>query len=138
MRTGLISVAAFAMVLSGCVTTEMFVKQGVTMDRYERDTVGCATKVTQAVPTNTQVAWAPYVGIYSVDTNSGLRSANLDICMRDKGYQKRPVPYCQGDIMKDATAAAAMPPDSKRRLNITADTCYVNRADGRQFIYTPK
>ncbi len=74
--------------VSGCVPSEFYVKQGVTYDRYERDGVACATAATQAVPTNTQVTWAPYVGIYSVDTNAPLRDKNMEICMRDRGYQE--------------------------------------------------
>ena len=124
--------------LTGCVSNEFFVKQGVTFDKYERDSVGCATTATQAVPTNTQVGWAPYVGLYSVDTNSALRSKNLEICMRDRGYQKVAIPYCSGDAMKAATERAKQPQDRTRRMKITANSCYVLGPDGSPALYTPE
>jgi hypothetical protein len=137
MRFGFVLAVLGMLPITACVTAEQYVKQGVTLDRYQRDTVGCATKVTQAVPTNTQVAWAPYVGIYSVDTNESLRVANLDICMRDLGYQKVAIPYCQGENEPKASKLANEPLDRSRRLTINENTCYVSRMDGSTFIYTP-
>ena len=123
--------------VSGCVSNEFFVKQGVTFDRYERDSVSCATQATQSVPTNTQVGWAPYVGLYSVDTNEGLRGKNLEICMRDRGYQKVAIPYCAGPSLKAATEKAKLPQDRNKKMRITKDSCYVFGADGTPALHTP-
>ncbi|MGB8815571.1 MAG: hypothetical protein WCC57_20530, partial [Paracoccaceae bacterium] len=125
------------MILTGCVPSEFFVKSGVTFDRYERDSVGCATQASQAVPTNTQVGWAPYVGLYSVDANAGLRGKNLEICMRDRGYQKVSIPYCTGVSLKAATDAAKLPQDRNKSMTITKASCYVLGAAGTPSLYTP-
>ena len=122
--------------LAACVQQEHFVKNGITYDRYERDTVGCATAATQAVPTNTQVAWAPYVGIYSQDTNQPLRVKNFELCMRDKGYQKVSLPYCAGDKLKAATERAKEATPRNWRMKITSASCYVHKSDGSAFLYT--
>ncbi len=123
--------------LSACVSNDFYVRQGVTYDRYERDGVTCATQATQAVPTNTQVSWAPYVGIYSVDTNSPLRDKNMEICMRDHGYQRIAIPYCEGDAAAAASKAAKQPRDRNRQMRITSQSCYVQAPDGSPFLYTP-
>lgn len=123
--------------LSGCVSSEFYVKQGVSADRYERDGVGCATAAAQAVPTNTQVAWAPYVGIYSVDTNNVLRDKNMEICMRDRGYQRVPVPYCAGTDVTKATEMSKRPRDPNKMMHVTADSCYILDGKGAPFLYTP-
>ena len=123
--------------LSACVTQEYFVKQNVTYDQYERDFVGCATKASQDVPTNTQVGWAPYVGIYSQDTNAALRQKNFGLCMRDMGYQSVPLNFCSGDAATQARKAASLRQNRENRMKITSQTCYVTKADGSPFLYTP-
>jgi hypothetical protein len=128
--------AAAAALVSGCVEQQVFVKQDVTYDRYERDFVGCSTKATQAVATNTQVGWAPYVGIYSYDTNTALRVKNFEICMRDLGYQQVQMPFCSGARQTAAMAAAKAPQDRNRKIMIQPNSCYVNRADGTMFLYS--
>jgi hypothetical protein len=132
---GLISISA--LLVAGCVPNEFFVQQGVTYDRYERDSIGCATEATQAVPTNTQVGWAPYVGLYSVDTNSTLRGQNLEICMRDRGYQKVSIPYCNGAALTAATEQSKQPQDRNRTMRIVAESCYVLGNNGQPFLYSP-
>lgn len=126
-----------AIALSGCVPQEFFVKNNVTYDRYERDSLACATKVTQQVPTNTQVGWAPYVGVYSSDTNAPLRAANFELCMRDKGYQKVQVPMCSGD--QTAALATGFGSDARRaqRMKVKSNSCFVMNSKGEQLLYTP-
>ena len=127
---------AASLSLTGCLEQDFYVRQGVTFDRYQRDTIGCATSATQSVPTNTQLSWAPYVGVYSVDTNVSLRTANLDICLRDKGYQKVTIPYCADASLTSATAAAKGPRDMNRKMAITASSCYINTQSG-PFFFNP-
>ena len=132
-----LALVALSVSLSGCVANDIYVKQGVTMDRYERDGVGCATEATQAVPTNTQVGWAPYVGIYSADTNLPLREKNMEICMRDRGYQKVSLPYCSGAALKAATAEAKLPRSSTKTMRVGTGSCYIMDAKGQAYLYTP-
>lgn len=125
-----------AIFLSGCIDQSFFVKQNVTYDRYERDYIGCATTATQNVPTNTQVGWAPYVGIYSADTNSALRLKNFELCMRDKGYQQRSLPYCQNEKAQLARDLMNAPRDRTRRMKITSQSCYITQTNGQPFLYS--
>ena len=124
------------MVLSGCVDQSLFVKQNVTYDQYERDYVACSTKAAQLVPVNTQIGWAPYVGIYSTDTNAALRMKNFEICMRDAGYQQVTISYCSGKSAEIATQQSRGVRDRGEKMKITQQTCYVAGPDGRPFIYT--
>ena len=63
MRLIVLALSVAPLLVGGCVDQEFFVRQNVTYDRYERDFVGCATRATQEVPTNTQVGWMPYGGV---------------------------------------------------------------------------
>jgi hypothetical protein len=131
------TVAASLAMLTGCVSQEFQIKQNVTYDQYQRDSTQCGAAATQQVGTNTQVGWAPYVGIYSVDANAGLRNQQFDICMRDKGYVKRSVPGCSSN----ATAAQQTGFGSEKRLNQTLklaeNSCYVLTPTGSRLLYTP-
>jgi len=124
-------------ILGGCVDKEVFAKNSVTYDQYERDYVACGTLASQAAPTNTQVAWAPYVGIYSVDTNEQLRISNFEICMRDKGYSEVKLPYCQGESAKAAQNLMSLPQNRQARMRIVSGSCYVLKPDQSPFIYSP-
>ena len=136
MRLITLAIAAAPLLIAGCVDQEFFVRQNVTYDRYERDFVGCATRATQEVPTNTQVGWMPYVGVYSADTNAALRGKNFELCMRDRGYQKVKVPYCEGNKLKAATAQAKRPQGRGRKMTINKASCWVGKPDGSPFLYS--
>ena len=122
--------------LGGCVAGggSYYVKQGVTYDRYQRDFLACANEATANAPASNQVQWAPYVGLYTVDANTGLRNANVEICMRNKGYSNVEIPYCP--MEKREAAFSEGFGDSKRlnqRLRIGPETCVVNGG----LLYTP-
>lgn len=136
MRLIVLALSVAPLLVGGCVDQEFFVRQNVTYDRYERDFVGCATRATQEVPTNTQVGWMPYVGVYSADTNAALRGKNFELCMRDRGYQKVKMPYCQGEKLKAATAQAKAPQNRQRKMKVTSASCWVGKADGSPFLYS--
>lgn len=129
-------------IVSACVPNQQFfLKNGVTLDRYERDGLDCVNKATGATPVNTQVAWAPYVGVYSVDTNAGLRTANVEICMRDKGYVYSQVPSCAGRG-KDVIAAAQSSGFGdkrrlKQRMRVGPNSCVVRSPKGEDLLFTP-
>lgn len=137
MKMKVVSGLAAVTLTCSCVATTFPVKQGVTFDRYERDTVSCAAESTRQVPTNTQVAWAPYVGIYSVDTNAQLRGKSNEICLRDKGYEMMQIPYCGSALVEAANTAARATRDRKRVMRVSPESCYVIAPNGQPFLYTP-
>jgi hypothetical protein len=109
------------------LTQSFYLKNNVSYARYERDTLDCANKATAAAPNAVQVGWVPYIGIYSVDKNDGLRNANLQICMRDKGYAYTPVPHCSFLIRDEIIATGFGRKESLgQKLKVRSDSCYVN------------
>jgi hypothetical protein len=129
--------------LSGCIEpARYFVKNGVTLDRYERDTVDCVNKATAKAPASNQTQWVPYVGIYTVDANTGLRQANVEICMRDKGYSYPQVPSCSSkgaDVSKLARENGwGKKGNRKERLNISGQSCVIIGPKGATLLYTPQ
>ncbi|MDU8927555.1 hypothetical protein RXV86_09180 [Alisedimentitalea sp. MJ-SS2] len=137
MRFILPAAIAGSVILTACVDQSFFVKQGVTYDRYERDYVQCSTVAAQKVPVNTQIGWAPYVGIYSTDTNAALRMKNFELCMRDKRYQQVKIPYCSGEKAKAATEQMKLPSRRSTKMKITPQTCYISDPSGRPHLYSP-
>lgn len=133
MKSILLAIAAVSMVAACAnpsvshLTQSFFLKNGVTYDRYERDTLACANQATASAPSAVQVGWAPYVGVYSVDKNDGLRDANMEICMRDKGYSYTPVPHCEF-ITKEQIVKTGFGRKNalKQKLRVGVDSCYVN------------
>ena len=116
-------------------TRNFFLKNGVSYDRYERDTVSCVNLATVAAPNAPQVGWIPYVGVYSVDQNTGLRQANLEICMRDNGYAYVPVPLCPRERRADTIANGfGRKSDLSQRLSVRADSCFVGHQG--QFLFS--
>jgi hypothetical protein len=125
-----------SLVLSGCISQQFYVKNGVTLDRYERDGVFCATKATQEVGTNTQIAWDYYAGLYTADTNNELRARNMEICMRDRGYAYVEIPMCTGDQLKKANEKAKQPRNLKNRMKVNSSSCYTVNSDGKPLLYS--
>jgi len=127
---------SIALSLAGCAPTvsNYYVKQGVTYDQYQRDALACANEATANAPDSNQVQWAPYVGVYTVDANTGLRNANVEICMRNKGYSNVAIPYCP---MEKREAAFSEGFGDRNRLNqrlsVGQETCVVNGG----LLYTP-
>ena len=124
--------------LTGCLETEYFVRDGVSFTQYQRDVVGCATQAAQAVPTNTQVGWAPYVGVYSSDTNEGLRMQNKEICLNQKGYSRATIPPCTGEAASDALAELRGPKGTSLPMHFASNTCYIVAPSNIAYYYTAK
>lgn len=135
MKLGMVAVAGFA--LAGCVQQEFFVRQDVNYDRYQRDTAACATKATQEVSANTQVGWVPYVGVYSVDANAGLRQTNFEICMRDRGYSKVALPGCSANAGAAQQEGFGSTSRLGQNLKISDQSCFVLSPRGETLLYTP-
>ncbi|PTV94831.1 hypothetical protein C8J27_10699 [Rhodobacter aestuarii] len=138
MKLAKIMILPLVAVLGGCEATTVPVKNGVTFDRYERDTVFCQAESTRQVPTNTQVSWGPYTGLYSVDTNTQIRAKTNEICLRDKGYQLVSIPYCSGANLKAADAESRTQHQRSDVMRVNENSCYVISWEGNTYIYTPK
>lgn len=123
-----------ALVLQGCVPTEIWLREGISGADRNRIVTNCQVKATQNVPTNTQVGWAPYVGIYSADTNTNLRAQVITQCYADKGLRRVELPICSAEI---SNAIRKTRPTGHKRIRVTEQTCYVQMYDGSQYIYTP-
>lgn len=120
--------------LAGCVPTQYWVKNGVTLAQYQREQTQCEVTGAQSVPTNTQVGWAPYVGIYSADTNSGLRDRVIAQCMTDKGYQYVELPTCGSDIAAKFRSGEIT---AREKMLVTPQTCVISTGNG-PMLYTPE
>ncbi|WP_139816233.1 hypothetical protein [Planktotalea arctica] len=143
MKNAFVVVLSIVPFISACVPNQQFfLKNGVTLDRYERDALECVNKATGSTPANTQLGWAPYVGVYTVDANAALRDANVEICMRDKGYVYSEVPSCAGRGQDIINAAQQTGFGDKRRLSqrmsVGADTCVARNTKGELLLYTPE
>lgn len=123
MRAAILLSATLA--LSGCVTPQVFAKNGITHDRYERDAAECFTKATQAVPTNTQMAYDPFFGIYTADVHTQVRATNTQLCMRDKGYQLISVPLCTGEAFNTAVKRAGTEAARGEVIQVGPQSCVV-------------
>lgn len=114
-------------------TERFFLKQGVTYDQYQRDALDCANAATAAAPAAQRIGWVPYVGVYSVDQNAGLRQANLDVCLRDKGYSFTEVPQCLPDQWREIRETGFGRREAlNQRLDIRPDSCF-SRFEGQTF-----
>lgn len=123
-----------ALALPGCVPTEIWLREGITVADRSRIVTNCQVAATQNVPTNTQVGWAPYVGIYSADTNATLRNRVITQCFADKGLRRVELPVCSAEV---SSAIRAKRPSGRERIKVTENTCYVQMLDGSQYIYNP-
>jgi hypothetical protein len=123
MRAALFLSAAVA--LSGCVTPQVFAKNGVTYDRYERDATECVTKAIQAVPPNIVSAYDTLGGLYTADTHAQARATNTQLCMRDKGYQLISVPLCTGEALKNARKRAGTEAARSEVIQVGPQSCVV-------------
>lgn len=133
------AIALVASLSAGCAPArqDFYVKPDVTLDRYERDALACVNQATAATPTNTQIGWMPYVGLYSADTNAGLRAANVQLCMRDRGYQLVQFPACQTNIPEAQRFGFGDRTRLGQRLKVGPQSCVTWGAQGETILYTP-
>lgn len=137
-RTGFV-VAISILSLASCAGPEpMFVKEGVTFLQYQRDTVSCLNEAAQAVPSNTQLGWQPYVGLYTADTNEPLKVANAELCLREKGYSKVTVPLCDENIRMQGIYGPQTDTDPNKRMHIGPGSCYFIGRDMRKNLHNPE
>jgi len=122
------------LVVSGCVPVGFWVKEGVRLSDHQRTQTGCEVKAAQDVPTNTQVGWAPYVGVYSADQNANLRQRVIAQCMGDNGYQLVELPQCSGTLTSEVRSGKRPP---KERMHVSPQSCWVSMPDGSFAMVTP-
>lgn len=128
-----------AVSLTACAGPEpMYVKEGVTYLQYQRDTVSCLTQAAQAVPSNTQLSWKPYVGLYTADTNEPLKVANADLCLREKGYSKVTVPLCDQAVRTQGMYGPQTDTDPNKRMHVGPGSCYYIGPDMRKNLHNPE
>ncbi len=124
MKTDIALVALASFVLAGCVSQPMMVRPGIEYAAYERDRTECAARATQSIPSNTQFGWAPYVGIYSVDTNAGIKRKFFEQCMRSRGYSRHELPMCDGKTISAALKAVRTDAIMKTKIARTGELCW--------------
>lgn len=130
-------VAVIASVLvSGCVEQTFQVRQNISYERFERDSVQCRTTALQNVPNNSVTTWMPYVGFYTEDTNAVLRLNNYNICMRDLNYQELTVPPCTGEAASVARLLFSDPGYRRTEMRIQANTCFVTNMSQQVYFYS--
>ncbi len=136
-RTGQVAVVAVVgLVLAGCISKPMMVRPGISYGRYEADRTRCMARAVQEVPNNTQIGWAPYVGLYSVDVNAGIKRKVYEQCMRAKGYQRAELPGCDGKTIELARAAIRNDAIQRMKLGQPAEMCWFTDASGEERIFT--
>lgn len=127
-------ISLIAVLLSGCINHEMFVKNEIPYSKYEQDIAYCKTKSTQEVAVNrspgAEVAVAIFTGAYVVqDANADARDANYNSCMISKGYQRVELPLCKN--ASEAKKIGAGPLTASRKIDVGSGSCYAADAQGR-------
>jgi len=138
LRNTSIAVLTTAIVLSGCVAQEAFVKQNMRYSDFEKDRAACETKASQEVAVNrspgAEIAVALLTGVYETqDANAEARKRNYEACMMDKGYQRRELPACSNAA--EAKKNGVGPLNAQSRVEIAANTCVSADQSGRIIFY---
>lgn len=129
-------VAGSAVLLSGCIEQTAMVRPGITYGRYEADRTSCMAKTVREIPNNTQIGWAPYVGIYSVDVNSGVKRKVYEQCMRSKGYRRAELPACDAETIKVAQSAIRSDSIQRMKLGQPSEMCWFIDREGEERLFT--
>lgn len=150
-----LSVAVLTVLLSGCFSSEVQYKQGVTSVQRSKDEAACTRQATAAYPVlivkrRTPRRYVPgnrvcnagkcygrhayWTGgdVYTVDANKSARAQAYRQCMGAQGYQSVALPNCTG-----ATREAVLKSTQSRYPNLSSESCMVKMKDGSVKIYTP-
>lgn len=132
-KTGPLVLSA-AIILSGCVAQETFVKSNMRYTDFEVDRASCETAATQQVGSNrspgAELAVALLTGVYQTqDANAEARLRNYEACMLSKGYQRVSLPTCSS--AQDARTNGVGPLTAQRRVELTKDSCISRDQSGR-------
>ena len=119
-------------VLAGCATPELFYREGVTIDRLDRDLTACRVSALRDVPPAIETRYTPPDTILQpvchpggacvwtrivlrpsqyerIDTNAALREDVTRLCMADKGYARISLPSCSSDVAGRTTLRSDSP-----------------------------
>ncbi|WHP67309.1 hypothetical protein [Phaeobacter inhibens] len=140
---------------SGCVTTELQYKEGITPLQRNRDVEACTRQATKRAPVasvshTSQRYWVParqhcnskgcyWQGGYwaggqttVTDQNISARKRAYGQCMAQRGYQPIATQGCTGKVRE-----AVMRTPQGRYPRLTAESCTVGMSDGTLKVYTP-
>lgn len=143
------------LLLSGCVTSELQYKTGVTPQQRNRDVAACERQATRQNPVSNKYdviprRWVPSVrhcnskgcyarggywtggNVIATDQNKTSRSHAYGRCMANKGYHPIATKGCTGKARE-----AAMRSTQGRYPRLTTESCTVGMADGTLKVYTP-
>ncbi len=134
MKKTCVTIVAIAVLLSGCVAQETFVKQSMRYSDFEKDRATCETKASQEVAVNrspgAEIAVALITGYYQTqDANADARHRNYEACMLNKGYQRRELPACSN--MTEARKNGVGPLNAQNRVEFAANSCVTTDQAGR-------
>lgn len=134
MKTTSAAVLTIAVILSGCVAQETFVKQNMRYSDFEKDRAACETKASQEIAVNrspgAELAVALLTGVYQTqDANAEARKNNYEACMLNKGYQRVELPACTN--MADAKQYGVGPLNAQSKVEIKSNSCISNDQAGR-------
>lgn len=133
------------LVIAGCGVDTVYYKPGANVSRMSQELTRCEVKAVQEVPPDKRRYYEPpeydYItrcnskgqcysrpvvirhgGWHSYDANKSLRSDYKNLCMAEKGYQKRTLKVCDSSIPDQirARSTTTMPP-------LQQNTCYIRR-----------
>jgi hypothetical protein len=125
---------AVAIIVSGCVSQETFVKNNMKYTDFEKDRASCETQASQQVEVNrspgAELAVALFTGVYQVqDANAAARVRNYEACMMSRGYQRVALPACTK--VQEAQRNGVGPLTAQNRVKITESSCFVSDQAGR-------
>lgn len=123
-----------ALILSGCVAQEQFIKNNISYSMFERDRATCETKATQEIPVNRsvggEVVVALFTGVYAAqDANAPARLKNYESCMISNGYQRIEFPACKD--MNSARKNGVGPLSANKLISVAPGSCVTNDTKGR-------
>lgn len=129
-----LAILAVAVIVSGCVSQETFVKNNMKYSDFEKDRASCETQASQQVGVNrspgAELAVALLTGVYQVqDANADARIRNYEACMMNKGYQRVALPACTK--VQEAQKNGVGPLTAQSRVKITQSSCFVSDQAGR-------
>lgn len=150
-----LSVAVLTVLVSGCFSTEVQYKQGVSSVQRSKDEAACLRNSTASYPVRTVKQRTPKIyvpgnrvcnagrcygrpaywtggDVYTVDANKNARAQAYRQCLGAQGYQSVALPNCTGET-REAVAKSTQ----SRYPGLSKESCVVQMKDGSVKIYTP-
>ncbi|MDJ0824459.1 MAG: hypothetical protein QNJ16_03035 [Rhodobacter sp.] len=127
--------AAFAvfLLLPGCLSSNHWVKDGMTFAARDQIMFDCEVKGAQSVPPNVQIGWNGY-GYASEDTNASLRQRYVRQCLSQRGLRSMDIPPCPAKLAGMVRRGELQRP---KRIRVASNSCSILMPDQTWLIYTP-